>query len=365
MQSLPIRTLVAVALSATAVLSACSKHEAMPEPVRAVRVQEVAPQALNSQREFSGDVRSRVESNLGFRVAGKIVRRSVELGQTVKAGQVLAQIDAQDYRLATDAAKAQLTAAQVNLDIAQADIQRFRELRKQNFISAAELDRREGSLKAAQAQRDQAQAQMSNQSNQVGYTTLVADAPGVVTAVMAEVGQVVGAGTPVIQIAQSGARDAVFAVPEDWVKRLHVGATVQVKLWNSSETNEARVREIAAAADPVTRTFAIKATLPASVNWSLGSTVSVLPQQDAAAASVAVTKLPTTALLESGGKTVVWVLDKSTMTLHQTPVQIAGADGNGVVIQSGLQPGALVVTAGVHVLTEGQKVTIYQQGNKS
>ena len=160
-------------------------------------------------------MRARVESRLGFRVAGKITRRQAELGQHVKAGQVLAQLDPQDYQLAADAARAQHAAALTNRDLAAADLKRYRDLREQNFISGAELERRETTYKAAQAQLEQAQAQLASQGNQASYTTLVADVPGVITAIEAEPGQVVAAGTPVVRIAQDGARDVVFAVPED------------------------------------------------------------------------------------------------------------------------------------------------------
>ncbi|MBT0569269.1 efflux RND transporter periplasmic adaptor subunit [Curvibacter sp. CHRR-16] len=356
--------LIAAACSVVVLLSACSKTEVAPEPVRAVRIVTVAADQIQTQREFAGEVRARVESNLGFRVAGKVIRRAVELGQTVQAGQVLAQLDPQDYKLQTEAAKAQLQAAQVNLDLALADLKRYRELRAQNFISSAELDKHEGTYKSAQASWDQAKAQLNSQSNQVGYTTLVADAPGVVTLVSVEVGQVVAAGATVVQVAQQGAREVVFAVPEDWVGRIRVGSTLTAKLWNSTDEVKATVREVAASADSVTRTFTVRATLPAQANWALGTTASVMPIVAADAAAPAVIKLPTSALLQSGGKTVVWVLDKSTMAVHQKPVQVQGADGNSVVLKEGLQPGQQVVIAGVHVLTEGEKVTIYQESGK-
>ena len=185
------------AVLATALLvTACSKPAPSEEPVRAVKVSTVGVASIQSGAEFSGEVRPRVESRLGFRVAGKLVRRPVELGQTVKAGQVLAQLDPQDYKLATEAARAQVAAAATNRDLAAADFKRFKELRDQNFISGAELERRETTLKAAQAQLDQAQAQLNSQGNQASYTTLVADVSGVVTAINAEPGQVVTAGTP-------------------------------------------------------------------------------------------------------------------------------------------------------------------------
>ena len=277
----------------------------------------------------------------------------------MKAGQVLAQLDPQDYRLAADAARAQVTAAATSRDLAAADFKRYVTLREQNFISGAELERRESALKAAQAQLDQAQAQFASQGNQARYTDLVADVSGVVTAVEAEPGQVVSAGTPVFRIAQDGARDVVFAVPEDKVVALRPGGEVTVKAWASNATLPARIREVAASADPATRTYAVKVALDPSAQLPLGATVSVLPRS-LSHAGTPVIKLPTSALRQEGQGTSVWVLDKASMTVKSQPVQIATADGNDAVIASGLLPGMLVVSAGVHVLSPGQKVSIWQ-----
>lgn len=347
-------------IAAALVLSACSKPPAAEEPIRAVKLMTVGVGNIQSSLEFSADVRARVESRLGFRVGGKVVRRAVDLGQTVKAGQVIAQLDAQDYKLAADAARAQVAAAQTNRDLAAADFKRFKELRDQNFISGAELERRDATLKAAQAQLEQAQAQLNSQGNQAGYTTLVADVSGVVTAVNAEVGQVVAAGTPVVQIAQDGPRDVVFAVPEDKVALIKQGSKVDVRVWASKTQVEGTVREVAASADPVTRTFTVKVALDAKDALPLGTTVSVLPKALDRGA-VQVIKLPTSALLKSGDGSRVWLLDSSTMTVKAQPVVVATADGNDAVITQGLAPGMQVVVAGVHVLSPGQKVSIYRE----
>lgn len=349
-----------VMVGAALVLSACSKPAPPQEPIRAVKVMTVGVAELTSGAEFAGEVRARVESRLGFRVAGKIVRRPVELGQRVKAGEVLAQLDAQDYKLAADAARAQVAAAQTNRDLAAADFKRFAALRDQNFISGAELERRETTLKAAQAQLDQAQAQLAAQGNQAGYATLVADMSGVVTAVEAEPGQVVSAGTPVVRIAQDGARDVVFAVPEDKVAAIKPGAEVDVRVWAANQSMVGKVREVAASADPVTRTYVVKVALDAKDAPPLGATVYVQPRS-LAHAGVQAIKLPTSALRQDGKATAVWVLDTASMTVKSQPVQIATADGNQAVVAGGLLPGMQVVAAGVHVLQPGQKVTIYQE----
>jgi RND family efflux transporter MFP subunit len=350
-----------VPVAAALLLLACSKPAPLEEPVRAVKVVTVGLQPLQAGHEFAGEVRARVESRLGFRVSGKLLARPVEVGQRVKAGQLLAQLDAQDYQLAFEAAKAQLAAAATNRDLARADFKRYQELKAQNFISGAELERRDTTLKAAQAQWEQAQAQSSAQGNQAAYTRLLADVAGVVTAVEAEVGQVVTAGTPVVRIAQDGAREVVFAVPEDKVAALKPGSAVAVQQWATGTALQGVVREVGASADPVTRTFLVKATLDGKDAPALGTTVSVLPQALQRGAGAVVIKLPTTALRQSGNASNVWVLEAASMTVRLQPVQIATADGNEVVVTSGLQPGMQVVSAGVHVLSPGQKVTIYKE----
>jgi RND family efflux transporter MFP subunit len=328
--------------------------------VRAVKVLTVSASGLQSHHEFAGEVKPRVEARLGFRVAGKIIQRQAEVGQHVGAGTVLAQLDAQDYRLAAEAARAQVTAAQTNRDLAAADFRRFVTLREQNFISGAELERRETTLKAAQAQLEQAQAQLASQGNQARYTSLVADVSGVVTAVEAEPGQVVSAGMPIVRIAVDGPRDVVFAVPEDKVAALHPGAPVTVRPWAGAGDLAGRVREVAASADPVTRTFPVKVSLEGAEQPPLGTTVAVLPPALGPAAGTAAIRVPTTALRQEGGGTAVWVLDRQSMTVKSQGVQVATADGNEAVIASGLQPGMTIVAAGVHVLAPGQKVTLWQ-----
>ena len=353
-------SVVFVPLVCTLLLVGCSKPVPMEEPVRSVKVQTVGMQSMESGLEFAGEVRARVESRLGFRVGGKLTERPVEVGQRVKVGQVLARIDPQDYKLAQDAARAQLASAVTNRDLTAAELKRFKDLRDQNFISSAELERREAAFRAAQAQYQQAQAQLSGQANQLSYATLVADAAGVVTAVEAEVGQVVAAGTPVVRLAQNGKRDVVFSVPEDKVAAIRLGSLVDVRVWGAAQTAlKGAVREVAASADPVTRTFAVKVSIDSANAPPLGATVTVLPQVFDNRGQQVI-KLSTAALQQDGNGTAVWVLDPATMTVQLQRVQVSTADGNSAVIAAGLVPGQLVVVAGVHVLSPGQKVTIYQ-----
>jgi RND family efflux transporter MFP subunit len=310
--------------------------------------------------DYAGEVRARVESRLAFRVGGKMVSRPVGLGDNVKAGQVLASLDSQDLRLGQDAARSAVQAARVNHDQALADFRRFKDLRDQGFISAAELERRETTLKAAQAQLEQAQAQAGVQINQARYTTLVADVGGVVTAVEADPGAVLSAGATVLRLAQDGPRDVVFSVPEDQAGALRAlqgrAGALQVRIWGSNAVPvPGTVREVAAAADPATRTFIVKADI-GQTTARLGQTAAV---SIALPAVQGVIKLPLAAVFEQQGKSSVWLLDRSTMTVRAQPILVAGAEGNQVVVAGGLLAGQQVVSAGVHVLTPGQKVSLY------
>ena len=352
--SLSTAVLAAVAVS---VLVACGKQAPPPEPDRYVRTLVLSPQSAGQQREFAAEVRARVESRLSFRVPGKILERRVDLGSVVKPGQTLARIDSSDLVLAQEAAKASVLAARVNRDQLGADYKRYIDLHKQGFISAAELDRRDAAFKAAQAQYESARAQSDVQRNQAQYSSLVADAAGVVTGIDAEPGMVVAAGTPVVRVANDGPRDIVFSVSEDQVALVRAAAArpdgLKVRLWtdNKAEPQAIKLRELAAAADPVTRTFLVKAELH-DQNVRLGQTATVILT---GAPSDNAIKLPLSAVMESQGKSAVLLLDPKTMTVNPKPVTVVGAEGNELVVQ-GLTPGLEVVTAGGHVLNAGQKV---------
>lgn len=353
------------ALGSVVALAACSKGEPAPDPIRAVRTMTVTAQTAGGAYEYAGEVRARTESRLSFRVGGKMVKRLVDLGDTVKAGQLIAQLDPQDLRLGQEAARAAVAAAQVSFEQNAADYKRYKDLRDQGFISSADLERRDTSLKAAKAQLEQAQAQANVQGNQAAYSSLLADAKGVITGVDVEPGMVVSAGMPVVRLAHDGPRDVVFSVPEDKVALIKALAgqpgRFTVRLWGASgqKALPATIREISAAADAATRTFLVKADLgsaAAADDVRLGQTATVvveLPQVNG------VTKLPLSALREEAGKSSVWLVDRSSMTVKPQVVQVAGADGNDAVVTAGLAPGQVVVTAGVHVLNPGQKVKFY------
>ena len=343
-----------------ALLAACSRPEPAPEPVRAVRTLVVQAQSASATQQFAAEVRARVETPLAFQVGGKLVERRAHVGDAVRAGQVLARLDPQDLRLGVEAAQAAAAAARVQWVQADADAKRFRALHAQGFISGAELERHESTLLAAQAHLAQAQAQAGVQGNLARYSELRAATAGVVTAVEAEPGAVLAAGAPVLRLAHDGPRDVVFSVPEGQFDRLRALAArpdaLSVRVWgDDASAYPARIREVAAAADPVTRTFQVKADVGAAP-LRLGQTATVvaaLPRRDA------VIRLPLTALHEQQGRSAVWVFDPTSSTVAARVVEIGGAEGNDALVASGLEPGERVVSAGVHVLTPGQKVTLY------
>jgi multidrug efflux system membrane fusion protein len=316
--------------------------------------------ALESQLEYAGEVRARVESRLGFRVAGKIVQRQAELGQRVKAGDVLAQLDPKDYQLAAEAARAQLAAATTQRDLAAADYKRYAALKDQNFISGAELERRDTALKAAQATLDQAQAQLASQGNQAAYTRLVADAAGVVTGIDAEPGQVVAAGTRWCASPRTAPRDVVFAVPEDKVAAMAPGQEVAVRGWAGGKTLAGKVREVAASADAATRTFQVKVAMDRAEAPAAGLHRVRHPQGAEPCRHPAI-KLPTTALRQEGqGHGGVGVRPGHQ---HRASRRSCRCHRRRQRCRDRRRPdaGMQVVATGVHVLSPGQKVTVYSQ----
>ncbi|MFM7523194.1 MAG: efflux RND transporter periplasmic adaptor subunit [Betaproteobacteria bacterium] len=335
-------------------LAGCSKKVEQSEDIRPVRTLTLAPGSAEASMELSGEVVPRYESRLGFRVGGKIIARKVEVGSVVKRGQVLMQLDATDLQLSQAQAKAAVSGADSQLALAKADLERYRELRAKNFVSQAVLDAKEASYKAAQSAHDQASAGLKVQANQRSYTTLVADAEGVVTALDAEVGQVVAPGSPVVRLARTGAIEVKVSIPEDRVEAIRQAKSVTVRTWAQRDNAvPGVVREIAPAADPATRTFSARVALSkATADIRLGMTATV----SFSAPLPPGIRVPLTALLNDQGKTSVWVVEKGKVKL--VPIEVAGPQGNEILVASGLDAGQEVVIAGVHLLREGQKVSI-------
>jgi RND family efflux transporter MFP subunit len=337
-----------------ALLAGCSRSGPPAEDVRPVRALTLAAGTVGSSAEFSGDVRPRYESRLGFRVGGKISARKVDVGTVVKRGQVLMQLDPQDLRLGQAQAQANLRAAQTNYDLARADLKRYQDLRSQNFVSQAVLDQKVAAARSAQASMEAARAASREQANQTGYASLESDTDGVVTGIDAEVGQVVQAGTPVVRVARTDEKEVVIGVPEDQVDELRNVSEVKVKLWADPDRSiPGRIREVSPVADPATRTYTVKVAIPARDDIRLGMTAVV---QLAHAGAGSAIRVPLSALYQNKGATAVWVIENG--AVHLVPVQVGGVSGNDVLLAGGVKPGQAIVTAGVNLLKPGQKVKV-------
>ncbi len=338
-------------------LVACDK-EAPPAPqVRPVNVIRVRPSPSAHAFSYTGDVRARYETSLGFRVGGKLISRRVEVGSTVRRGQVLASLDPSDFRLNIEAQRSQLAAAEADYLQARDELERYRNLFQQKFVSAAEFDRRQNAYNVAKARFEQAQAQLGVSRNQSEYTVLSADRDGIVTSISAEVGQVVAAGQEVMRVAQLDEKEVQISVPESRLDELRRAREVSISLWAAPEaTYKGRIREVSPAADPVTRTYAVKvALLDPSPRVQLGMTANVFLQQSG---NGNVVRLPLAALYNDGEQPAVWVVDPKTQAVALRPVSVARYTQDGVEVSAGLAPGDVVVRAGVHKLSAGQKVRV-------
>lgn len=332
----------------------CSEKPAKTEDIRPVRAMVLAATGASHRVELAGEIQPRYESQLGFRVGGKVIARRVDVGATVKRGQLLMQLDATDFQLAQAQAKAAVSAADSSLALAQAEVNRYRELRQKNFVSQALLDAKEAAYRSALAQHEQATVGLRVQTNQNGYASLIADADGVVTAIHAEVGQVVAAGMPVVSLARTGETEVRVSIPEDQVSTLKRVSNLTVRTWANPELAlEGRLRELSPIADPATRTFTAKISLPKTTgDIRLGMTATVTFASEGPPGI----RLPLSALFNHQEKTAVWLVENGKVEL--SIVEVAGAIGNEVMIISGVSPGQTIVTAGVNQLREGQKVSV-------
>ncbi|CAG4884706.1 Efflux transporter periplasmic adaptor subunit [Georgfuchsia toluolica] len=335
---------ISAPLLATLLLAACGNNAAPPaaEPVRPALVQKLAPVAGSAVNTYPGEIRARHETDMAFRIPGKIVAREVEVGSTVAAGTVLARLDPADTGLRLSQAEAQLA-------LALADVKRLRELRTKNFISQSALEAKETEFKSVAAQADLAR-------NQAAYAVLRADRPGVVTAVNAEQGQVVAAGQPVVRLARPEELEVVVDIAENQLQALRAAKQISIMLWASpGKRYRGRLRELAPAADAATRTFRARiSVLEPDAEVRLGMTANIV-LGDNAGAEIFI--LPLSALTRNDGKPAVWVFDPATQTVAPRSVSLSDFSGEDQVnIADGLKAGEIVVIAGVHKLRAGQKV---------
>jgi len=368
------------ALAALLSVSACRKAEEAPPPeVRPVRVVKIESRADGGTASLTGTVQAQTEINQSFRIDGRLVERTVDIGDTVRPGQLIARLDTQNVESGVQSARAQLIAARAQLVLAESNFTRMRDLVAEDAVSRAAFEQAEATRDTAQSQVKAAQAQVTLAMNRLGFTRLYSDVAGLVTARGPEPGEVVSAGRMIIQVAREGARDAVFDVPAQIKDSVPLDPEVTIQpgtgtsapggggagrpaitvamSGNPAVTAMGRVREVAPRADPVTGTFAVRVRLidpPDAMR--LGSTVTGRIQLDAFKSIT----IPTSALVRAEGRTAVWVVDPKAATVSLRNIAVRASDANTVQVGSGLDVGDVVVTAGVQALRPGQKVRLLE-----
>jgi multidrug efflux system membrane fusion protein len=354
---------VALAGGGFAVFSftANASRVAATEPVvRPARVVEIAYRRQVQSLTLAGTVVPRIESTLGFRVAGKIVRRAIDVGAAVKPGDVIAELDPTDYRLAVDNARAALVSAEADYARAKADHERYLNLRGSTAFVPQTLDQRQSLASTTLARVDQAKSQLATAENNLGYTVLRADAAGVVTAIQAEVGQVMAQGQGVVRVARLDELEILVGVPEHRLKTVREATVASFELWSDpGRRHPARLRELSPSADPATRTYPARFSVlepPQFIGLGMTATLA-FDRRD----PTLVAEVPLTAIFQRGTQPAVWVVDRTTGTVELRPVTIARWRDDTAAIASGVKEGELIATAGVHKLEHGQKVKLQPQ----
>ncbi|HMA71469.1 MAG TPA: efflux RND transporter periplasmic adaptor subunit [Xanthobacteraceae bacterium] len=350
------RIVAMLALMALApALAACNDAatSATAPPARPVQVQRVTFAPADESREFAGVVRARYETDLGFRVAGKIVARLVNVGDRVRAGDVVARLDPRDLQLQVESADAELTAATSNLAQAAADELRYQNLRTRGYAAVADYERKKAAKDEAEGRMERAQRALDLAHNQLAYTDLKADADGVITATLAEAGQVVAIGQAVARLAHRGEMEAVVALPETRLSEARQ-SDASVRLWSDPNRRfSARLRELSPQADAATRTYAARFTIENPDDTvALGMTATVVLSRPA---DTMIAKVPLAAILNRGTGPTVFRVDDRGM-LERRTVTVSSFNEVAALITSGIEDGDEIVTLGVQMLEAGQKV---------
>ncbi|VBB07425.1 rnd efflux pump membrane fusion protein barrel-sandwich domain [Lucifera butyrica] len=350
----PIFIVIAV-LGICLLLSGCAKTTTAATEAPLVRTKVVQLTGGGESASYSGEVRGRYESQLAFQVGGKIIGRKVELGSIVKPGDILLEIDPQDIKETVAIHSAQVYSAESQLELAKNDLNRYRKLYEDHAISRAQLDQYQNAYDVAVAAVRQASAQYSQGVNQLDYSKLVADKPGVISAIAAETGQVVSAGQPVITLVQDGEREIEIHVPENRIEELRKAQQIKVSFWAlPGLVTAGEVREISPIADKVSRTFKVRIHLTnpsPEIKLGMTASVQVVDQQNQKNAYI-----PLSALYQTDNTPGVWAVTNG--SVHLRPVQIGAFGDNQVQVLAGLQDGDVIVTAGIHKLQEGQTVRL-------
>ncbi|TPI76656.1 efflux RND transporter periplasmic adaptor subunit [Mesorhizobium sp. B2-8-9] len=366
LRRLPAAGLPAIGIVVAALaLAGCSreKAEVVQEVVRPVKVVEIGEARTTRQLDYSGSVRARIEMNLGFRIAGKVTERLVDIGQHVNEGDVLARVDPSDYELSVKSAQASLDAAERQVETVDLARKRAEQLYAKNFAPKSQLDQARLAYDQAVATRDAARSTLAQAQNQVHYTDLKASQAGIVTAISADVGQVVGAGTPVMTVAVDGEKEVSIAVPEMDIAGFKPGKEVKASFWSDEGlTLDGKVREVAGSADPQSRTFAVRVSLPNHPRVLLGMTANV---EATVGSKAQLVSIPLTAMTEKDGQQIVWTVDRASETVHPRPIKVANFTADGVAVADGLKQGDVVVAAGTQFMTENLKVKLASDAQQS
>ena len=355
----------AAAVLGIAVFAGCARNEPTAEPVRPVQLTQVSLGNASASAVLAGEVRPRHEMDLAFRIPGKIIERTVDVGARVRRGQALARLDPADVGLQVDAARAALNAAETDYAFAKSEYERYQNLFAQKFVSASALDAKRSAHDTSRARVEQARAQFAVNQNQAGYATLAAPEDGVITAINVEAGQVVSAGQAAMKLARENEREVAISVPENRLDELRNAKALVVVLWaNPRKTYPARVREIAPAVDPVTRTFAVRVSVlqpDAALQWGMTANVGVVGNSVSAAAL-----LPLSSVYHAtDGAPAVWIYDPQTRKVVLRNVRLGSYREDGVLIEDGLKQGEWVVTAGVNKLQPNQVVRPYEAASST
>ena len=358
-------TKAAIAAAVMISLAACDKADPKQDQapqLRAVVTQAVAYEARTADRSFVGTVRPRVESDLGFRVGGKVAERRVQNGERVRAGQVLAVLDTVDLTLQREQAEAELSAARASLTQAEAEDRRIAQLRKDGWSTQSAAEKQRALMEEARGRLSRAERSVALAGNSLAYAALQADADGVVTATFVEPGQVVAQGAPAIRLARLDAREAVAAIPEVLVDHAKTAKAV-VSLWSEpGKVYAATLRELSASADPATRTYQARFTIlnaPENLEFGLTATVTLTAND-----GEKIARLPLSALFNQGTGASVYVVNPADGSLTLKPVDVAAYETRDVLVRGGVAAGEQVVVLGVQKLDLKQRVRIVPQQEK-
>jgi len=342
------------AVCATALIASCSSGPQRPPAPPLVLTTHATGGSLQSALTYSGEVRARFETPLSFRIAGRLIARPARLGENVKKGTLLAELDPADASAAASAAEAALHSAQNRFELARQVHERTTLEVKEDLVSRTDAEQSDANFAVAKGDVEQARAQLEIAQNQSRYTRLVAERDGLITSELAEVGAVLAVGQPVVGFAYAGERDAVIDIPEDRIAGISVGQEARVTLSSQPGSEQsARVRELAQAADPQSRTFRVKLALtkPDAVRPGMTATVTF-----AGAPTEAAVRIPAGALFHSGAEPAVWVVRASDQVLELRRVAVARYAAEEVELARGLVVGEEIVTVGVHTVTAGTRV---------